>query len=732
MTKRWSISIALILAACGEPGPAPLADAGALPDAPPPATCDAPGATVGAACTIAAECSDGCFCNGEEACVEGRCEAGTAPCVDAHECTDDVCVEAARSCVFGPDAERCQDDDACNGREVCSADLGCLPAPALLDCSDGDPCTVDTCDPATGCGSTTVLRDADADGAVDARCGGDDCNDALDSIGPAREEICDNFIDDDCDGLRDYAQASCVATNDTCATARALPGSGSYSGTTAGLAADGTSSCSELGTDAFYAFRIDAPRRVRVAVWTPVDATVSLRLRTDCADPDPARDVRCANNGGAGAIVVDEPALAAGEYVIRVATGVPVAFGVELSITAPGTPVRGDRCDAELVDITASTVIAGDFALYDDDLTTTCGEAGALPEVVHRLHLDRPMDVVLEASLGMTPIVYRGVTLEVRRTCDDASTSLGCAMPDAQQDPLFEDQGVSRLRYAPLAAGDYFVVIERRQSYPTYELRATITEPVPRLEGDACGTAVDITNRTATLEPRRLVGSGSHGTRFEPDYLSNCGGVGTLFYPDAVFRFEVETTSDVMLDVDWIGDNAHLFVQADCGSVASELLCLETPRAYGPPLLRSVPPGDYFVIARAGGYHQPIHARATLLPPTPRPENDRCQDALEIGDGASRMDTLYGFADDVEACWAGRDALYRLTLDRESAVTALVESLDPFNPVTMGLLESDCATAITDCVPRALDRVLPPGTYFLAVQGYQETDFRLDVFVDPI
>jgi hypothetical protein len=52
--------------------------------------------------------------------------------------------------------------------------------------------------------------DADGDGAYDVACGGDDCHDDDATIGPAAEEICDDGIDNDCDGATDGDDPSCM------------------------------------------------------------------------------------------------------------------------------------------------------------------------------------------------------------------------------------------------------------------------------------------------------------------------------------------------------------------------------------------------------------------------------------------------------------------------------------------------------------------------------------------
>jgi|GEM_PF-2105376 len=54
--------------------------------------------------------------------------------------------------------------------------------------------------------------DADADGHLDASCGGADCDDANDAVGPSQPENCSNGLDDDCNGETDFADAACVGS----------------------------------------------------------------------------------------------------------------------------------------------------------------------------------------------------------------------------------------------------------------------------------------------------------------------------------------------------------------------------------------------------------------------------------------------------------------------------------------------------------------------------------------
>lgn len=53
-------------------------------------------------CASASFCSDGQFCNGAETCFNGRCGAGSDPCVDSNQCTSDLCFESTDTCSFPP------------------------------------------------------------------------------------------------------------------------------------------------------------------------------------------------------------------------------------------------------------------------------------------------------------------------------------------------------------------------------------------------------------------------------------------------------------------------------------------------------------------------------------------------------------------------------------------------------------------------------------------------------
>jgi N-acetylneuraminic acid mutarotase len=101
--------------------------------------------------TAGATCSDGNPCNGLEICNgQGACVAGVPPEIDDQNvCTTDSC--GPNGVVHTPVAggTPCRDANLCNGNEFCDGAGACVAgAPPAVD--DGNPCTVDSCDPLNG------------------------------------------------------------------------------------------------------------------------------------------------------------------------------------------------------------------------------------------------------------------------------------------------------------------------------------------------------------------------------------------------------------------------------------------------------------------------------------------------------------------------------------------------------------------------------------------------------
>lgn len=126
------------------------------------------------------ECDDGEPCTIFDACVPdskigGFCNGLTNGCDDENPCTGDAC-EPGVGCTFEHVAAGCSDGSVCTAGDVCFAG-GCKPG-AAVSCDDGDSCSIDSCDPISGCVSTPgvggICNDQNPCTALD-QCGAFGC-----------------------------------------------------------------------------------------------------------------------------------------------------------------------------------------------------------------------------------------------------------------------------------------------------------------------------------------------------------------------------------------------------------------------------------------------------------------------------------------------------------------------------------------------------------------------------
>jgi hypothetical protein len=105
----------------------------------------------GIPCASNVECNDLDACNGVETCSAGFCTAGTpVVCDDGNACNgNETCSPTTGACLAGQ-PPLCEDGNPCNGTETCDPTLGCV-AGAPLVCNDANPCNgVESCNPLTG------------------------------------------------------------------------------------------------------------------------------------------------------------------------------------------------------------------------------------------------------------------------------------------------------------------------------------------------------------------------------------------------------------------------------------------------------------------------------------------------------------------------------------------------------------------------------------------------------
>ncbi|UCD03785.1 MAG: hypothetical protein JSW73_04570 [Candidatus Woesearchaeota archaeon] len=173
-------------------------------------------------CIEDADCDNGLWCDGPEACIDNQCQPATAPCVYwVDECTEVTCDEVNDKCVETPIDDCCIDDNDCE----CEGEDGCIGPdwyeyPDYGICEEDNTCNIDDT-PCDGPCKPTIYHndercydcvDNDGDGyyAITPNCPeGDDCDDYNNQVYPGAKEWCCDGIDNDCDGDIDCEDDDC-------------------------------------------------------------------------------------------------------------------------------------------------------------------------------------------------------------------------------------------------------------------------------------------------------------------------------------------------------------------------------------------------------------------------------------------------------------------------------------------------------------------------------------------
>ena len=179
---------------------------------------------LGCGCEADEDCAqfdDGDPCTGEMVCSFGFCAVDEATVVvcDAAEntqCLANVCNAETGECEMTArgDGASCEDGDLCTTQGACVAG-SCVGS--VKNCDDGNPCTDDFCDAATGaCGSSPVADDAPCDDGnsctADTLCAAGSCGGGTNSCEACESDAdCATHEDGDlCNGTLACVEGACV------------------------------------------------------------------------------------------------------------------------------------------------------------------------------------------------------------------------------------------------------------------------------------------------------------------------------------------------------------------------------------------------------------------------------------------------------------------------------------------------------------------------------------------
>jgi hypothetical protein len=138
-------------------------------------------------------CTDNNLCTTGDVCLAGACTTTATVCNDDNGCTNDSCNPDTGECQFIANDASCNDGNPCTVVDSC-VEKECVGS-GKLNCADENACTVDSCDPTTGCVNAKVSDVICSDN--NACTNGDTCSDGVCLAGTPTNCNDDNLCTDD-------------------------------------------------------------------------------------------------------------------------------------------------------------------------------------------------------------------------------------------------------------------------------------------------------------------------------------------------------------------------------------------------------------------------------------------------------------------------------------------------------------------------------------------------------
>lgn len=632
-------------------------------------------------------------------------------CDDGVACTRDSCAMAGY-CRNLVDPASCDDGIFCNGVEQCDPRSGCVVG-LRETCNDDNVCTVDRCNEETK-SCDRFPRDQDDDGDADWFCeGGTDCDDGNPLVSGLINEVCDDFIDNDCDEEVDEPECG-RPRNDTCDDPLDVSAGGFYLFSTNGAAPDYPFSCRATTRDLVAEFTLTERRSITIEGEGDF-FSVALSLRTDCTDV--STEVACEYETFL-TTVIRRRALEPGTYYVILNANSTGDIGLTVTFGAPIDPPTNDTCASPL-DVSAGGSFPGSTVEAADDLTTSCGFGGS-PDLVYTFTTTAPQNVRISALEA----TGQSMAYSIRTDCAMVSTEMRCDYGNPAEGTFHQ-----------LPAGTYFLVVEGPARVDVdFTLDVMFLPPTPPLRGDTCSAPIILT-------PNGIPVSGTF-VGMENDHDVSCG----YYYRDVVYQFTLGAASDLTVTFD-AGMFANVSLRPTCDLGATQIRCTD-----GNPVrqrIRNVAGGTYYLIvesSRGAGFTVSVNATTPPTSPVVVSGNDTCAGAYPIPAGGglfSGTTATLTNAVDRTRCGGGaasNDAAFVLTLASRSRVVASTDgsSFDTVLHVHRAMCVSGAEIACDDdggaAFTSLIDMMFDPGTYYIIVDGFGATsagNYLLEVLVTP-
>ena len=382
-----------------------------------------------------------CYTGPEETLNVGECYSGFSICMDGEfsECLEEVI----------PQEEVCDGlDNDCDGdadEEVSSC------------CSPGDT---------RECGTNEGACQAGIQICTNEREWNIECQGEI----PPVEEICEDNVDNNCDG---EVNEGCTGGCETTVPISFEVGHQQFTGNNSSSPDNQHGSCHRAGGhEVIFELVLEQYSRVIFETLHPeanrYDTT--LYIRSDCSNPE--TEIACNDDGGDSTLSRIERDMEPGTYYIILDGYSSTSVGdylLDVWINPHNT------CDQpRVIDIPApgeSTIVYGNTTGSSNDFESTCAGNARSPDHVWNFTLERNTQVTLE-TLDMEG--RYDTALHLRSACDDAETQIACD----------DDGGYSTLSKIEthLEAGTYYVIVDGfssgRQGPYTLELSTGSCENV--------------------------------------------------------------------------------------------------------------------------------------------------------------------------------------------------------------------------------------------------------------
>ena len=371
--------------------------------------------------------------------------------------------------------------------------------------------------------------------------------------------------------------------NDTCATPTVIPPTGgSFRGDLVDLTADVNVQCSGRQSDVVYSLTLTEPRNVVARVTTSPSSTVGLALVDRCvASP---MTLRC---DYAAPAQWTARQLAAGTYFIVVSGSTLNPYTLDVMVTPPSPPPRGDACGDPLT-VTPGTPVMGTLSTMEADYQLSCSGTGNR-DVVYRFTLAERRDVNVVVTGSASEYFY----LALQTMCGVRTTDRVCR---------FGQPG--RLSVRGLDPGTYYLVIKGTRG-GDYTLALDATPPVTPMEV----TGNDTCEAAAAIPSGGGVFTGTTATA-RRDYSAPCSP--TSASEDVVFRYRVDRMQRVSFSLDGSSFDTLMWLTSGsmCPGTNVPGACNDDAIGVASAFDVTLTPGDYYLFV--GGFGSGSRGNYTL------------------------------------------------------------------------------------------------------------------------